>query len=97
MKKIKKCQNMNKYLKDRFKRDDCPVRKLNVKDDFSSYKGMVTTLASAELSSPGSRYNEVKTLVEETKDEVTNAMEIVEAEDRERVIYTLQRAPTSLL
>ena len=58
---------------------------------------MVTTLTSAGLSSPGSRYNEVKQLVEETKDEVTAAMQIVEAEDRGRGLYTLQGVPTSLL
>ena len=56
---------------------------------------MVTTLTSAELSSP--LYNEVKTLVEETKDEVTAAMQIVEAKDRGRGLYTLQDAPNSLL
>ena len=73
------------------------LKKIQLKDNFSSYEGMVTTLATAELSSPGSRYNEVKTLVEETKDEVTAAMQIVEAEDRGRGLYTLQGAPTLLL
>ena len=33
----------------------------------------------------------------ETKDEVTDAIQIVEAEDRARGLYTLQVAPTSLL
>ena len=33
-------------------------RTLELEDDFSSYEGMVTKLSGAELSSPGSRYNE---------------------------------------
>jgi hypothetical protein len=72
-------------------------RTIQLEDDFSSYKGMVTTLANAELSTTGSRYLEVKTLVEETKTEVTDAMQTVEAEDRARGLYTLQTAPTFLL
>ena len=42
----------------------------------------------AELSSPGSRYNEVRQLVEGTKENVTSAMQIVEAEDIARGLYT---------
>ena len=72
-------------------------RTIQLEDDFSSYEGMVTALASAELSSTGSRYHEVKNLVEETKTEVTDAMQTVEAEDRARRLYTLQTAPTLLL
>ena len=35
-------------------------RTIQLEDDFASYEGMVTVLASAELSSSGSLYNEVK-------------------------------------
>ena len=73
------------------------TRTIQLEDYFTSYEGMVTTLSGAELSSPGSWYNEVKQSVEETKDEVTAAIQIVEAENRGRGLYTLQVAPTSLL
>ena len=43
-----------------------------MEDDFASYEGMVTV--SGELSSSSSRYNEVRLLVEGTKDHVTAAM-----------------------
>ena len=58
---------------------------------------MVTVLASAELSSSGSLYNEVKQLVENTKEHVSSAIQIVESEDRARGLYTLQLVPDSLL
>jgi hypothetical protein len=72
-------------------------RTIQLEDDFSSYEGMVTTLATSELNTSGSRYLTVKTWVEDTKDEVIGAMQTVEAEDRARGLYTLQTAPTSLL
>ena len=58
---------------------------------------MVTVLVSAELSSSRSRYNEVRQLVDGTKEHVTSAMQTVEAEDRARGLYSLQVAPASLL
>ena len=72
-------------------------RTLQLKDNFFSYESMVTTLSGAELSSPGSWYNEIKQLVKETKDEVTAAIQAVEAEDRGRGLYTLQVEHTSLM
>ena len=59
-------------------------RTIQLKDHFSSYEGMVTTLATSELSTPGSRYLTVKTRVRDTKHEVKDAMQTVEAEDRAR-------------
>ena len=70
---------------------------IQLEDDFASYEGMVTFLASAELSSSGSLYNKVKQLVENTKEHVSSAMQIVESEDRARGLYTLQVGPASLL
>ena len=58
---------------------------------------MVTTLATSNLNSSGSRYLAVKTWVEDRKNEVTDAIQTVEAEDRARGLYTLQSSPTSLL
>ena len=72
-------------------------RTIQLEDDFASYEGMVTVLVSAELSSSGSQYNEVRQLVEGTKEHVTSAMQTVEAEDRVRGLYTLQVTPASLL
>ena len=72
-------------------------RTIQLKDHFSSYEGMVTTLATSELSTPGSRYLTVKTRVRDKKSEVKDAMQTVEAEDRARGLYTLQTAPASLL
>ena len=57
----------------------------------------MTVLARSELCSQASRYNEVREMVEGTKDHVTSAMQTVEAEDRSRGLYTLQVAATSLL
>ena len=71
------------------------TRTIQLEDDFASYKGMVMVLARSELCSPASRYNEVREMVEGTKDHVTSAMQTVEAEDRSRGLYTLQVAPTS--
>ena len=58
---------------------------------------MVTTLAASELNTSGSRYLTVKAWVEDAKQEVMEAMQIVEAEDRARGLYSLQTTPTSLL
>ena len=58
---------------------------------------MVATLVTSELSTPGSRYLTVKTRVRDTKNEVKDAMQTVEAEDRARGLYTLQPAPVSPL
>ena len=58
---------------------------------------MVTTLAAFELNTSGSRYLTVKAWVEDAKQEVMEAMQIVEAEDRARGLYSLQTTPTSLL
>ena len=58
---------------------------------------MVTTLAASELNTSGSRYLTVKAWLEDAKQEVMDAMQIVEAEDRARGLYTLQTPPTSLL
>ena len=52
-------------------------RTIQLEDDFTSYEGMVTVLVSPELSSAGSRYNKVRQLVEDTKEHVTSAMQIV--------------------
>ena len=41
--------------------------------------------------------NEVKQLVENTKEHVSSAIQIVESEDRARGLYTLQLVPDSLL
>ena len=73
--------DIKKAMKDK---DIWITHTIQLEDNFSSYKGMMVTLASAELSSPGSWYNEVKQLVEETQFEVSASMQIVEAEDRRR-------------
>ena len=57
----------------------------------------MTTLAAFELNTSGSRYLTVKAWVEDKKQEVMEAMQIVEAEDRARGLYSLQTTPTSLL
>jgi hypothetical protein len=72
-------------------------RTIQLEDDFASYEGMVTVLVSGELSRSGSRYNEVRQLVESTKEHVTSAMQTVETEERARGLYTLQVTPASLL
>ena len=72
-------------------------RTIQLEDDFSSYEGMVTTLATPELNNTRSRYLTVNTWVEETKDEVQDAIQTVEAEDQARGLYTLQTAITLLL
>ena len=69
-------------------------RTIQLADDFASYEGMVTVLAVGDLSSSSSRYNKVRLLdVEGTKDYVTSAMQVFEAEDRSTGLYT----PASLL
>jgi hypothetical protein len=72
-------------------------RTIQLEVDFSSYEGMVTTLAMPELNNTRSRYLTVKTWVEETKDEVQDAIQTVEAEDQARGLYTLHTAITLLL
>ena len=66
-----------------------------MEDNFASYEVMV--LASGELSSSASRYNEIRQLVEGTMDHLTSAMQVVEAEVRSIGLYTLKVAPASLL
>ena len=73
------------------------ARTIQLENDFASYEGMVTVLASGELTSSASQYNEVRQLVEGTKYHVTSAMQVVEAEDRSRGLYAVQAAPASLL
>ena len=48
---------------------------------------MVTVSNTGELSSSSSRYNEVRLPLDDTKNHVTAATEVVEAEDKSRGFY----------
>ena len=78
--------------------DDNIIKTMKDKDRWRSrtiqLKDMVTTLVPSELSTPGSRYLTVKTRVRDTKNEVKDAMQAIEAEDRAIGLYALQTAPT---
>ena len=65
---------------------------------FSPQEDLDSILVRVDLIiSSLSRYNEVRLLMEGTKNHVTAIMQVDEAEDRSRGVYTFQVAPASLL
>ena len=71
-------------------------RTIQLQSDFAAYEAQVTMVSSSDLQSSTSNYGVIKTLVEDTRDIVDQAIMVVELADKERGLFTLQPAPVSL-
>ena len=77
------------------KLDRWESKSVDILNEFQAYKGMISSYHKDQLTIPSSEYGGLNDYVKSFTLQLKNTMDTVRKQDRDRNLFTMERAPTS--